>query len=51
MLKDVAVKVSPPAGTRGVSVTRSILRDPITVIVLGGMAGLRGGSYPGIRSY
>ena len=34
---DVAVSVSPPEGTRGVIVTRSVLREPITVIILGGM--------------
>jgi hypothetical protein len=34
---DVAVKVSPPVGTRGVVVTRSVLREPIMVIVLGDM--------------
>lgn len=32
--KEVAVKVSPPEGTRGVRVTRSVLREPIIVIVL-----------------
>lgn len=49
MLKDVAVSVSPPVGTRGVSVTRSVLRDPMTVMVLGDMLGSRGGGYPRIR--
>jgi hypothetical protein len=29
-----AVRVSPPAGTRGVTVTRSVLSEPITVMVL-----------------
>lgn len=34
MLNEVAVSVSPPEGTLGVSVTRSVLREPIMVIVL-----------------
>lgn len=34
VLNEVAVKVSPPEGTRGVSVTKSVLSDPIIVIVL-----------------
>lgn len=41
--KDVPVNVSPPAGTRGVMETRSVLREPIMVIVLGDMVGLDGG--------
>ena len=32
--KEVAVKVSPPEGTRGVRVTRSVFREPMIVIVL-----------------
>lgn len=35
--KEEAVKVSPPEGTRGVTVTRSTFREPIMVIVLGDM--------------
>lgn len=33
--KEDAVRVSPPEGTRGVTVTRSVLRDPMMVMVLG----------------
>lgn len=33
-MNELAVKVSPPEGTRGVRVTRSVLREPIIVIVL-----------------
>lgn len=29
------VNVSPPEGTRAVTLTRSVFREPITVIVLG----------------
>jgi hypothetical protein len=35
--KEVAVRVSPPMGTRGVWVTRSVFREPIMVIVFGAM--------------
>lgn len=31
------LQVSPPRGTRGVRVTRSVLREPITVMILGDM--------------
>lgn len=31
--KEEAVKVSPPAGTRGVSVTRSVFREPMMEMV------------------
>lgn len=41
MRKDVAVSVSPPVGTRGVSVTRSVLREPIMVMVFGEGEGVR----------
>jgi hypothetical protein len=34
VLNEVAVRVSPPEGTRGVKVTRSVLREPTMVIVL-----------------
>lgn len=34
-MKEVAVRVSPPEGTRGVKVTRSVLREPIIEIDLG----------------
>lgn len=33
------LQVSPPRGTRGVSVTRSVLREPITVMILRDMMG------------
>jgi hypothetical protein len=33
--KEEAVRVSPPDGTRGVTVTRSALREPMMVMVLG----------------
>ena len=29
------MRVSPPDGTRGVTVTRSVLREPMMVMVLG----------------
>jgi hypothetical protein len=38
-----AVKVSPPDGTRGVTVTRSVLREPMMVMILGAILELRGG--------
>lgn len=42
-----AVRVSPPDGTRGVTVTRSVLREPIMVRILGAIlkvgSGLEGG--------
>jgi hypothetical protein len=31
---EVAVRVSPPDGRRGVTVTRSVLREPIIVMIL-----------------
>lgn len=42
---DVPVKVSPPEGTRGVTVTRSVFREPIMVIVFSAMVGLMEGYY------
>jgi hypothetical protein len=41
--KDEAVKVSPPDGTRGVTVTRSVLREPIMVMIFGAILKLGGG--------
>ena len=38
-----AVKVSPPDGTRGVTVTRSVLREPMTVMIFGAILKLGGG--------
>jgi hypothetical protein len=35
MLKDSLVRVSPPVGTRGVRVTRSTFREPITDMTAG----------------
>ena len=35
--KEDAVRVSPPEGTRGVTVNKSMLREPMMVIVLGAM--------------
>jgi hypothetical protein len=39
--KDDAVRVSPPEGIRGVTVTKSMLREPMMVIVLGAILKLR----------
>jgi hypothetical protein len=36
--KEDAVRVSPPDGTRGVTVTRSVLREPMMVMVLGAIS-------------
>jgi len=38
--KDDAVRVSPPEGIRGVTVTKSMLREPMMVIVLGAISKL-----------
>lgn len=38
-----AVKVSPPEGTRGVTVTRSVLREPMMVMIFGAILKLGGG--------
>ena len=37
-----AVKVSPPDGTRGVTVTRSVLREPMMVMIFGAILKLGG---------
>jgi hypothetical protein len=44
-----AVKVSPPDGTRGVTVTRSVLREPIMVMIIGDILKPGGGIEGGER--
>jgi hypothetical protein len=45
--KEVAVRVSPPDGTRGVTVTRSMLREPMMVMVLGAILRMEWGGREG----